>query len=378
MIMAGMEYRKEIPFRNVYFTGIVRDRMGRKMSKSLGNSPEPLLLIDKYGADAVRMGMLLCSPAGNDLLFDEGLIEQGRNFCNKSWNAFRLVKGWEVDDAIDQPVSSDLAIKWFRSRFARSLEEIERLYASYRLSEALMQTYKLFWDDFCSWYLEMVKPAYQKPIDRKTLDATLSFFDELLYLLHPFIPFITEEIWHLLGDRPETETIMLMPFPTSSQRKADDSLLHSFDSAVDLITAVRTVRTEKGIPAREEIELIVRPGEGVVVDETFYPIIRKLCGISGISYAKEKVSEAISFVVNTFECYIPYSVTVDHDAELEKLKEELSYTMGFLASVEKKLGNERFVHGAPPQVVETERKKKADAEARIRVLEDRIKEISIN
>ncbi len=379
MIMAGMEYRNEIPFRNVYFTGIVRDKQGRKMSKSLGNSPEPLELIGKYGADAVRMGMLLCSPAGNDLLYDESLIEQGRNFCNKVWNAMRLVKGWPVDEKLPQPESAGVAVKWFSSQFSLSLAEIERLFTSYRLSEALMQTYKLFWDDFCSCYLEMVKPAYQQPAELITYRETIYFFEELLKILHPFIPFLTEEVWHLLQERPENASINLQPYPVPKDEPADAGLLESFGYAADLITAVRSVRKEKGIPPRDEIGLLIRDEQDTAGSLViFYPVIMKLCGICSISPTREKIAGAVSFVVRSAECFIPFQTQVDISAEKAKLNEELSYTRGFLESVDKKLSNERFVSGAPAQVVEMERKKKSDAEARIRVLEEKLRELSAN
>ncbi|MBN1199914.1 MAG: class I tRNA ligase family protein, partial [Bacteroidales bacterium] len=374
MIMAGLEYRQEIPFRNVYFTGIVRDHLGRKMSKSLGNSPEPLKLIDQYGADAVRMGMLLCSPAGNDLLFDESLIEQGRNFSNKIWNAFRLVRGWKVDESTEQPPVSPIAIQWFETQLNQSLTGISRLLSGYKLSEALMQIYKLFWDDFCSWYLEMVKPGYQQPIDPSTYEKTLRFFESLLALLHPFLPFITEEIWHLLRERTDKETIMHQSYPAVSGKRIHRDLLKAFEFAREVTTAIRTIRKEKNIPVKESITLFVRKNNEEPVDERFDPVIMKLCGVSKIVYTLEKIPDAISFVVRTTECFIPFTEPVDRNAELKKMREELAYTRGFLASVKKKLANKQFMDNAPAKVVENEHKKQADTEARIQLLEARMKE----
>ena len=384
MIMAGLEYRNDIPFHNVYFTGIVRDKLGRKMSKSLGNSPEPLQLIDQYGADAVRMGMLLCSPAGNDLLFDEGLIEQGRNFCNKVWNAFRLVKGWQVDENPGQPQACRVAVAWFESQFAQSLKEIEELFVTYRLSEALMAIYKLFWDDFCAWYLEMVKPAYQQPIDPVTYQASVDFFDKLIRLLHPFLPFITEEIWQLLNDRKEGESIMISSIPDPGSRcftplamtmMPERGLLKSFEFAREVVTAIRTVRKEKNLPQKEMIRLMIKKNNDEPVDMTFDEAVMKLCGIDELAYVEEKQPQAFSFVVRTTEFYIPLAGQLNVEEELNKLQEELKYTRGFLASVEKKLSNDRFVNNAPQKVVALEQKKKADAEARIKVLEEKLKEL---
>jgi len=372
MIMAGEEYRKDIPFHNVYFTGIVRDKMGRKMSKSLGNSPEPIKLIEQHGADAVRMGMLLCSPAGNDLLFDEGLIEQGRNFCNKVWNAFRLVKGWQVDKSLVQPQSSGISVSWFKAQFEYSLTEIENLFNDYRLSEALMVIYKLFWDDFCAWYLEMIKPAYQKSIDPVTLEATVTFFDELMRVIHPFLPFITEEIWQLLRQRKEGESIMISQIPDPGSRIADRVLLNSFEFTKEVVTAIRTVRKEKNIPQKEAIHLAIRKNGEETADTSFYEVVMKLCGIDELTYVNEKLPDTYSFIVRTTEFYVPLSSQMDKEAELKKLEEELTYSRGFLASVDKKLNNERFVSTAPQHVVELERKKKSDAEARIRVLEEKL------
>ena len=375
MIMSGLEYREGIPFRNVYFTGIVRDQEGKKMSKSLGNSPEPLQLIDQYGADAVRMGMLLCSPAGNDLLFDEGLIEQGRNFTNKMWNAFRLVSNWKVDEQLEQPASSKISVSWFESQFTQSLKEIQELLASYKLSEALMAIYKLFWDDFCSWYLEMVKPAYQQPIDRQTLDSTIGFFEELVQVIHPFLPFITEEIWQLLRERKEGESIMISQITEAGSRIPDPGLLKSFEFAKEVITAIRTARNKNNLPQKESIKLMIRKSHEEAVDQMFDDVIAKLCGIEEMSYVAEKQSGAISFIVRSTEFYIPLSSSVNVEEELQKLDDELDYTRKFLVSVEKKLANERFTQNAPEKVVAIEQKKKADAEARIKVLEEKRQEL---
>jgi valyl-tRNA synthetase len=374
MIMAGWEYRKSIPFQNVYFTGIVRDKQGRKMSKSLGNSPEPLELIASHGADAVRIGMLLCSPAGNDLLYDDALIEQGRNFCNKIWNALRLVKGWPVDANLAQPGENAVAVRWFTSTLNASLQNINDLFNEYRLSEALMATYKLVWDDFCSWYLEMVKPAYLQPIDQQTLAATISFFDSLIRLLHPFMPFITEEIWHLLDDRKEGESVMVQPQPLVGE--IDQEIISKFVYVSEVIIAIRNIRKEKNIPQKEPVRLIVRKNNEEAADPTFDGIVSKLCNLREIEYSSQQVESAIPFVVRTTEFFIPLAVTVNMEEELTKLNEELAYTRGFLEKVMQKLNNEKFVNGAPAAVVDVERKKRDDAEARIRVLEKQIGNLS--
>jgi valyl-tRNA synthetase len=373
MIMAGQEYRKEIPFKNVYFTGIVRDKQGRKMSKSLGNSPEPLTLIEHFGADAVRMGMLLCSPAGNDLLYDESLIEQGRNFCNKIWNAMRLVKGWEVDETLAQPPSSAISVQWFESAFNSALQNFTTLYRDYRLSEALMAIYKLVWDDFCSWYLELVKPAYQQPIDRTTLDATLRFFNNLLQELHPFLPFITEEIWHILEERGEHESIMVTRIPAPGS--FDETILKKFDYAEEVIIAMRNLRKENNISARDSIRLMIRKNMDEKPDTTFDEVVMKLCGISELTYVTEKIPDAATVIVRTTEFYVPVLKKADKAEEIAKLKEELKYYRGFLSRVEKQLGNTRFVDNAPANVVESERKKQADAQARLRVIEEQLRSL---
>ena len=371
MIMAGWEYRKAIPFKNVYFTGIVRDKQGRKMSKSLGNSPEPLDLISRNGADAVRLGMLLCSPAGNDLLYDDALIEQGRNFCNKIWNAMRLVKGWPVDDVIVQPDVNKVSIEWFNSAFNASLQNINALYDDYRLSEALMATYKLVWDDFCSWFLEMIKPAYQQPIDPATYDAVTGFFEKLLKVLHPFMPFITEEIWQILGERGDGESIMLSSHPVAEG--FNQELVDKFAFAEEVIMAIRNVRKEKNIAQKESVRLYIRKNNNEDPDTTFDSVVGKLCNAGELIYTDEKVADCISFVVRSTEFFIPLTGKIDVAEELKKLEEELVYTTGFLGKVMQKLSNASFVDNAPAAVVETERKKQDDAASRIRVLEEQIR-----
>ncbi|NDV69323.1 valine--tRNA ligase [Dysgonomonas sp. 25] len=366
MIMAGYEYRKEPCFHNVYFTGIVRDKQGRKMSKSLGNSPDPIELMEKYGADAVRMGLLLTAPAGNDIPFDEVLCEQGRNFNNKIWNAFRLVKGWEVSDAIEQPESAKAAIEWFENILAKTAAEMDDLFSKYRLSEALMMVYKLFWDEFSSWYLEMVKPAYQQPIDAKTYEATLGFFDSLLRLLHPFMPFITEELWQALAGRKAGESIMLAPMP--ELKKPSEALLQAFEQVKEIISNIRTIRLEKNIPNKEELSLEVLGGYTCTYDS----VIEKMANLTEIKLVEEKDPMAASFLVGTTEYAVPLGNNIDVEAELEKLQAELTYLEGFLVSVEKKLGNERFVANAKPEIVENERKKKADAESKIATIKETI------
>ena len=369
MIMAGLEYRKEIPFKNVYFTGIVRDKIGRKMSKTLGNSPDPLKLIEKHGADGVRVGMLLTAPAGNDLPFDEALCEQGRNFSNKIWNALRLVKGWKPDDTLETPEHNKLAISWFEAKMNETLAAIEKNFNDYRISDALMATYKLIWDNFCSWYLEMVKPAYQHPIDAYTLEKTVELFEALMKMLHPFMPFITEEIWHLLRERGEGEDIIVSSMPKS--KTADKTLLRAFDRAEQIITGIRNLRKAKNIPNKEQLELKVRKGENA--NCTFYPVISKLGNLSSIETVSEKPDGVMVFTVGSQEYYVPISESLDVEAEIKKIEEELNYTRGFLNSVQKKLSNERFVNNAPATVVEKERQKQADAEARIKVLEEQLK-----
>lgn len=370
MIMAGQEYRNEIPFKNVYLTGIVRDKLGRKMSKSLGNSPDPIELMQKYGADGVRVGMLLTSPAGNDLPFDESLCEQGRNFSNKIWNALRLVKGWTVDENLPQPAYAAASVLWFEAKWNETLETIDGLYNDYRLSEALMTAYKLVWDDFCAWYLEMIKPAYQQPVDALTYESTLGFFEELMQLMHPFMPFITEEIWHLLRDRKEGDCIMISQIP--QKRPFYPEVLSKFEAAEEVVTALRTIRKEKNIPFKESIDLFIRKNNEEKAETTFDSVVAKLCNIDKLEYVQDKVAGTTSFVVKSTEFFVPLKAGTDHAAELAKLQEELKYTLGFRDSVLKKLSNERFVANAKPEVVDVERKKLADAEARMRVLEAQI------
>jgi valyl-tRNA synthetase len=371
MIMAGKEYRNDIPFKNVYLTGIVRDKQGRKMSKSLGNSPDPIKLMKMYGADGARVGMLLTSPAGNDLPFDESLCEQGRNFSNKIWNALRLVNMWEVDENLPQPNTSKVAVEWFDARLNAALKVIDEQYSKYRISDALMATYKLIWDDFCSWYLEMIKPAYQKPIDKKTIEQTIGLFEKLMKILHPFMPFLTEEIWHLLRERNEEEDIMVSPWP--DRQRIHHKILDQFEFAKDVIIAIRGVRANKNIPQKEQLEFFVKKNLDETPDNTWDGLVAKLCNLSSVEYVDEKVDNAMSFVVKSTEFYIPLGTLVDVEAEIKKMEEEIDYTRGFLDSVMKKLSNERFVNGAPAAVVENERKKQSDAENKIKVLQEQIK-----
>jgi len=373
MIMAGQEYRKDIPFKNVYLTGIVRDKLGRKMSKSLGNSPDPIELIKKFGADGVRVGMLFCSPAGNDLPFDESLCEQGRNFSNKIWNAFRLVNGWTIDENLAQPQSSQISVEWFRSKFYATLDAANDHFSKYRISEALMTLYKLMWDDFCSWYLEMIKPAYQQPIDRKTYDATVEFFELLLKSLHPFMPFITEELWHFLNERKDGESIMMSDWPTS--QPYDQKLLDSFVYASEVITAVRGIRKDKNMGMKEAMVLMVKKNNNEQPNLSFDEVAKKLCNLSEISYVEEKPENAFTFISGSTEFYMPVTENVDIESEILKLQQELDYNRGFLNSVMKKLSNQNFVANAKEAVVEIERKKQADAESKIRVLEEQIQSL---
>jgi valyl-tRNA synthetase len=373
MIIAGYEYRGQKPFGNVYLTGLVRDQQRRKMSKSLGNSPEPLDLIKKYGADGVRVGMLLCSPAGNDLLYDDSLPEQGRNFANKIWNAFRLVKSWKIDDNIGQPDYSAKSVEWMNEILKKSIIDIDRNFRKFRISEALMITYKLFWDEFSSWYLEIIKPQYQKPVDRITYEATISIFDKLMKLIHPFMPFITEEIWQLLLGRNDGESIMVTRIPEA--KKFNKDLISGFESVKETISAVRTLRKEKGIQTKEKLELLILSDKTNPVAE-FLPVISKLCNLHDVKFVSEKQEGGSSFIVGTTEYFIPLEGKLDVGAELLKLKEELEYYRGFLISVLRKLENERFVQNAPASVLALERKKKRDAESRIKSLEERIKALT--
>jgi valyl-tRNA synthetase len=369
MIIAGYEYRGQKPFSDVYLHGLVRDKQRRKMSKSLGNSPDPLDLIAKYGADGVRVGMLLCSPAGNDLLYDDILPEQGRNYANKVWNAFRLVNGWEVDSEADQPEWSRSGVKWFANRLSEAINEYNRLFAEFRISEALMIVYRLFWDDFSSWYLEIIKPDYQKPIDSKTYSSTLEFFDQLMRLIHPFMPFITEEIWHLIDDRKEDESIMISSLPTAG--KTDLSTLRGFEKTQQLVSAIRTVRKERDIPNRESIQLFLPDVKDAGI-EMFMSVVRRLANIESVEKTDSKPDGTVSFLVGTNEYYIPVGDRMDIDSEIEKLEADLKYNMGFLVSVMKKLENDSFVKNAPEKVIETERRKKADAESNIEALKQSI------
>lgn len=368
MIMAGYEYMHEKPFQNVYFTGLVRDKLGRKMSKSLGNSPDPLDLIDRYGADGVRVAMLLCSTAGNDIMFDEAMCEQGRNFGNKIWNAFRLVSSWSVDEGLEQPESGRLAAEWFGNLLDRSLAGIEADFAAYRISDAFMKIYRLFWDEFSGWYLEMVKPAYGMPADGKTFAQTKAFFDKLLRMLHPFMPFITEELWQHLAPRLEGQSIMVSDMPRAAAW--DDALLARFELVKETVTAVRNIRQQKSIPNREPLALKVIRDENY--HEAYNPLLVKMANLSGVECVAEKSPAAPSFIVKTTEYFVPLDGMVDVEAELRKLADELAYLEGFLASVMKKLSNERFVSGAPQKVVETEYAKKNDAEAKIKALRERM------
>ncbi len=368
MIMSGLEYRNEIPFKNVYFTGIVRDKLGRKMSKSLGNSPDPIKLMNEYGADGVRVGMLLTSPAGNDLPFDESLCEQGRNFSNKIWNALRLVKGWEVAK-IDQAEYAAAGIEWMNTRVSESLQQIEDHFSKYRLSDALMSTYRLVWDDFCSNYLEIIKPAYQKPIDEKTYQQTLVLFEKLMKMLHPFMPFLTEEIWHLLTDRKEEETIIFEEFPKADP--FDKSILENYATASDIVNQIRKVRKEKQIPNKEALALYYKGS----VYPKFQSVIVKLANLSFFESTDEKPDSSLGFRVEATEFFIPVKDTIDVEAEKVKLAEELNYFEGFLKSIEKKLANERFVKNAPEKVVELERKKQSDAKQKMILIQDQLKNL---
>ena len=371
MIMAGYEYQGTMPFKNVYFTGIVRDNLGRKMSKSLGNSPDPLDLIERFGADGVRMGMMLSAPAGNDILFDESLCEQGRNFNNKIWNAFRLVKGWTVAE-IEQPESAKRAIEWFESRLNQTVAEINDLFDKYRLSEALMAVYKLFWDDFSSWYLEMVKPAYMQPIDATTYNKTLGFFDALLRVLHPFMPFITEELWQALQERTAGESIMVSLMPQVGE--VNESVIASFQTTQEIVAGIRTLRLQKNIPNKDTLVLQVL-GEHNAVNDS---LLVKMGNLSAIEQVSEKEATAMSFMVGVTEYAIPMADRIDVAEELRKMNEEVAYYEKFLQQVMAKLGNERFVANAKPEIVEKERKKKADAENKLAVLRDSIEKLSKN
>lgn len=367
MIIAGYEYMGDLPFKNVYYTGIVRDKLGRKMSKSLGNSPDPIELIEQYGADGVRMGILISSPAGNDLPFDSSQCEQGRNFTNKIWNAYRLVSAWEVRE-MEQPKSSVKAIEWFEAKFNQELIQINELFDKFKISEALMAIYKLVWDDFCSWYLEMIKPGYEQPIDAKTMEATKDFFEQILKVIQPYTPFIAEELWHLIRERQEGDDIIIAAWPTVKEPAID--ILASFELASEVITNIRNVRKQNNIATKVKMDLFVK--ENTSVDRSFDSVIAKMGNLAVLDYVNEKVANANSFLVQSNEYFIPFGDAIDLVAEKKKMEEELNYTKGFLKSVQSKLTNEKFMAGAPDQVVAIERKKEADALQKIAILEEKI------
>ena len=369
MIMAGYEFTGKMPFKNVYFTGIVRDKLGRKMSKSLGNSPDPLDLIDRFGADGVRMGMMLAAPAGNDILFDEALCEQGRNFCNKIWNAFRLVQGWQVDKTAAQPETARLAVEWFNAKLRQSAAEIADLYSKYRLSEALMEVYHLFWDEFSSWLLEMVQPAYGSPIDVTTYEAVLEAFNHLLHLLHPFMPFITEELWQHLAERKEGESIMVSPQTIAVPAEGDDAILAQIEMMKNVVAGVRAIRNTKNISPREVLDLQVIAANPIAALDS---LVVKMANVNGVVVVEAKGEGVSSFMVGTTEYAVPLGGLIDVEAEIAKAEAELKHLEGFLNGVKKKLSNERFVNNAPAAVVELERKKQSDAESKIATLKETI------
>ncbi|MBN3583310.1 valine--tRNA ligase [Algoriphagus aestuarii] len=365
MIIAGYEYTGEKPFKNVYLTGIVRDKLGRKMSKSLGNSPDPLELIAQNGADGVRTGMLFSSPAGNDLPYDDKLVEQGRNFANKIWNAFRLVKGWEIDPNLDGSGNTS-SIEWFENRFNQALIEINEHFDKFRISDALMTTYKLVWGDFCSWYLEMIKPEYQHPIDQATYDKTIALFEDILKILHPFMPFISEELWHQIKERSVEESLILASWPKA--KSFDAKIIEEATQVFEVVSQVRNLRASKGMSPKEELDLTIKTSQNQLY-KRFETVLNKLANLSSLSFG-DKVENAISFVVKADECFVPMGDAINVEEEKENIQKELDYTKGFLNSVMKKLSNERFVSGAPEKVIEMERKKQADAEAKIKALEE--------
>ena len=367
MVIAGYEYLGDLPFKNVYYTGIVRDKLGRKMSKSLGNSPDPIELIEKFGADGVRVGILISSPAGNDLPFDSSQCEQGRNFTNKVWNAYRLVSSWEVRD-MEQPLSSKVAIEWFENRFHKVLIEINDQFDKFRISDALMAIYKLVWDDFCSWYLEMIKPGYEQPIDQQTLTKTKFFFEELLKVMHPFTPFVSEELWHALNERKEGEDIVIAEWPKAVP--FNEKVLVGFEKAEKIIAQIRNIRKNNNIANKVKLEMYVRADVSTQTD--FDAVIVKMGNLSVFEYVADKIQQANSFIVEGVEFFIPFGDAVDVEAEIQKMEEELTYAKGFLKSVQGKLSNERFVAGAPAQVLELERKKEADALGKIQLLEEKL------
>ena len=367
MIMAGLEFKGKIPFKDVYFTGMVRDKQRRKMSKQLGNSPDALKLIEEYGADGVRVGLLMSSPAGGDLMFDDALCTQGRNFSNKIWNSLRLIKGWEVAN-IEQPAHSKIAIEWFQSKFNKDLIDIEKQFGEFRISEALMTTYRLVWDSFCSWYLEIIKPAYQKPIDRKTYDSSIKIMEDLMSILHPFMPFLTEEVWHALAERKDEECIVVNSWPNSTA--VNENILTDFEQATEIITELRTFRKKQNLAQKISLNLSVK--QNSAWNNDFDILVSKLCNIETLNYVDEKLEGAYTFIVKSNEYFIPLEGTIDVEAERKKLEEELKYTKGFLIGVSKKLSNERFVSSAPEKVVAIEKKKMADAESKIKVIEDQL------
>lgn len=372
MIMAGYEYEGDKPFRNVYFTGIVRDKLGRKMSKSLGNSPDPLALIDQYGADGVRMGIMLAAPAGNDILFDESLCEQGRNFNNKIWNALRLVKSWEVSDAVEQPETARIAIDWMEAKFCATIVELDDDFSKYRISEALMKAYKLFRDEFSAWFLEIVKPAYGQPIDAKTYRSTILLFEKLMLTLHPFMPFITEEVWQSLADRQPGESIMVKQLPRPEQ--TNDRLTADFEVVKQIVAGVRSIRLERNIPNKELLTLHIVSGDH---NDAYNPVILKMCNVDAIARAPKDATTA-SFMVGTTEYAVPLGSTIDIAEEIQKMEAEIDYLEGFLRSVMKKLGNEKFVANAKPEVVAVERKKRADAESKLALLRENVAKLKGN
>ena len=365
MIIAGYEYLDELPFKNVYFTGIVRDKLGRKMSKSLGNSPDPIELIHKYGADGVRVGILISSPAGNDLPFDTSQCEQGRNFANKIWNAFRLVSNWDFRD-MEQPESSIVAIQWFENKLQKTLEEIDLMYDQYRISEALMATYKLVWDDFCSWYLEIVKPGYKQPIDKNTLSQTKAFFDTILKMLHPFMPFVSEELWHLISKKDMDLVVSDWP----EFRGYDDKELKDFELSMEVISNVRNVRKEQNIASKVKLELFY--ANDFNRNESHDSVIQKMANLSLFESTEKKINNSNGFIVSGVEFFVPFGDSIDVEAERQKIEQELDYSRGFLTSVQKKLSNERFVNSAPKNIVDMERKKESDALTKIALLEEKL------
>lgn len=367
MIIAGEEYQNKKPFNNVYLTGIVRDKQGRKMSKSLGNSPDPLDLIKQYGADGVRVGMMLCSPAGNDLMFDEALTEQGRNFSNKIWNAFRLLKSWEIDANIPQPEHSKATIEWFNAKLNETLITIEDHYGKFRLSDALMSVYKLFWDEFSSWFLEAIKPAYQQPIDAETYKSAIEFFDKLMKVLHPFMPFITEELWQMTGERKEGESIMISEMPKAEA--FDTELIELFDFTKQTISEIRTIRKGKNIPMKESLELFISAAE---YDTTFESVLKKIANLEKIEMVDEAIEGASSFMISTTEFFVPLGSLINVEEEIKKLEVDLKYNKGFLMGVSKKLSNAKFVNNAPEKVVAIEKQKQADAENKISAIEKQL------